>query len=173
MKTLSPEKKTFRIRPWMPEDAPALVEHANNINITRNLRDSFPCPYTEEGAKRYIGYVSSKTPPQDFAIEVDGKAIGGISVFPLSDIERFSAELGYWIGEAYWNKGIATEMVKIFTDYIFQHTSIVRLFACVFTHNHPSVRVLEKNAFRRVGILHKAAFKNNRFEDMYYYERCT
>ena len=88
----------FRIRPWQPADIPALVEHANNINVSKNLRDSFPYPYTDEDARQYIGYVNSKAPPQDFAIEVDGKAIGGISLVPSSNIERFSAEIGYWIG---------------------------------------------------------------------------
>jgi RimJ/RimL family protein N-acetyltransferase len=169
---LALKTKSFRIRPWQMEDIPDLVVHANNLNVSKNVRDSFPYPYTEINAKSYIEYVACKNPLQDFAIEMNGIAIGGISVSPLSDIERFSAELGYWLGESYWNKGVATETVRIFTDYIFQHTGIVRLFACVLTCNLPSVRVLEKNGFRRVGVLHKAAFKNNRFEDMYYYERC-
>ncbi|MDR2809147.1 MAG: GNAT family N-acetyltransferase [Tannerellaceae bacterium] len=167
------QKKTFRIRSWQPTDVPSLVEHANNANIANNLRDSFPYPYTEEDATIYINYAIGKSPMQDFAIETDGKAMGGISLVPLSDVERFSAEIGYWLGESYWNKGIATEVVRTFINYLFHNTSIVRLFACVFTHNLPSVRVLEKNGFRKVGILHKAAYKNNRFVDMYYYERCT
>jgi RimJ/RimL family protein N-acetyltransferase len=168
---LSIQEKTFQLRPWQPEDISSLVAQANNINISKNLRDSFPCPYTEEDAKTYINHTCTKSPQQDFAIVIDGKAAGGIGIVPLSDVERFSAEIGYWIGEAYWNKGIATGAVRAFTDYVLAHTNIVRLFALTFAYNLPSARVLEKAGFRLVGTLHKAAFKNNRFVDMLYYER--
>jgi RimJ/RimL family protein N-acetyltransferase len=168
---LSIQKKTFLLRPWQPEDSSSLAAQANNINISRNLRDSFPYPYTEEDAKTYIHHASKRSPQQDFAIVVDGKAVGGIGLVLLSDVERFSAEIGYWIGETYWNKGIGTGVVRAFTDYLLTHTNIVRLFACTFVHNIPSARVLEKAGFRLVGTFHKAAFKNNRFVDILYYER--
>jgi RimJ/RimL family protein N-acetyltransferase len=168
---LSIQGKTFLLRPWQQEDIPSLVAQANNIKISSNTRDSFPYPYTEEDAETYINHTRMKLSPEDFAIVTEGKAVGGISLVPLSDVERFSAEIGYWIGEDYWNRGIVTEVVRTFSDYLFTHTNIVRLFACVYVHNLPSVRVLEKSDFRRVGILQKAAFKNNRFIDLFYYER--
>jgi RimJ/RimL family protein N-acetyltransferase len=168
---LSIQGKTFQLRPWQPEDAPSLAAEANNINLSKNVRDAFPYPYTEEHAKVYIDQACAKSPQQDFAIVIDGKAVGGIGVVPLSDVERFSAEIGYWIGESYWNKGIVTEVLQTFCNYLFAHTSLVRLFACVYEYNLPSARVLEKTGFRKVGILQKAAFKNNRFVNMFYYER--
>jgi RimJ/RimL family protein N-acetyltransferase len=168
---LSIRKGIFLLRPWQSEDVPSLVLNANNIKIWNNTRDSFPHPYTEEDAEYYIRYVSNKSPQQDFAIEVNGQAVGGIGIVPQSDVERFSAEIGYWLGESYWNKGIATQVILTFSEYVFAHTNIVRLFACVYEYNLSSARVLEKAGFRKVGVLRKAAFKNNRFVDMFYYER--
>jgi RimJ/RimL family protein N-acetyltransferase len=168
---LSIQEKIFQLRPWQPGDAPSLAAEANNVNISKNLRDAFPYPYTEEDAKAYIDQTCTKSPQQDFAIVIDGKAVGGISVVPLSDVERFSAEIGYWIGESYWNKGVGTKSLQTFSAYLFTHTNIVRLFAYVYEHNLPSARVLEKAGFRKVGVLEKAAFKNNRFVNMLYYER--
>jgi RimJ/RimL family protein N-acetyltransferase len=165
------QKESFMLRPWEEGDAASLVENANNFNVWRNLRDSFPHPYTEADGRYFIETAKSKPATQDFAIVVDGKAAGGIGVVPLTDVERFSVEIGYWIGEPYWGKGIVTQAVQTMTAYLFEHTNIVRLFAPVFAHNTASARVLEKSGFRRVGILEKAAFKNNRFEDMLYYER--
>ncbi|MDR1918565.1 MAG: GNAT family N-acetyltransferase [Tannerellaceae bacterium] len=168
---LSIKKEKFLLRPWQPEDVASLAAQANNIKIWKNTRDSFPYPYTEEDATAYIHHTMSKSPQQDFAIVIDGKAVGGIGVVPLSDVERFSAEVGYWLGESYWNKGIGTQVLIAFSEYLLAHTNLVRLFACVYAYNLPSVRILEKAGFRKVGTLQKAAFKNNRFTDMHYYER--
>jgi RimJ/RimL family protein N-acetyltransferase len=165
------QKENFLLRPWEEEDAPSLAWYANNHKVWDNVRDSFPCPYTEEDGKAYIALAQAKPDVQDFAIVVDGKAVGGIGIVPLSDVERFSAETGYWIGEPYWNKGIVTQALQTLSGYLFENTNLVRLFACVFDYNHASVRVLEKAGFRLVGILQKAAYKNNRFIDMRYYER--
>jgi RimJ/RimL family protein N-acetyltransferase len=168
---LSIQKKEFQLRPWSPEDVASLAAEANNIRISHNMRDGFPYPYTEEDAKAFIEQSCRMSPQLNFAIVVGGKAVGGIGIVPLSDVERFSAEVGYWIGESYWNMGIVTRVLCTLADYLFEHTNIVRLFACVYAYNLPSVRVLEKAGFRRVGTLQKAAFKNNRFVDMFYYER--
>jgi RimJ/RimL family protein N-acetyltransferase len=168
---LTVQGTSFQLRPWRPEDAPSLAEQANNVNISANLRDSFPYPYAEADAQRYIECARMQSPLRDFAIVADGKAVGGISVAPLSDVERFSAEIGYWIGESYWNRGIVSEAVRTLSDYLLAHTNLVRLFACVYAGNLASARVLEKSGFRLVGVLRKAAFKNNCFVDMRYYER--
>jgi RimJ/RimL family protein N-acetyltransferase len=168
---LSIQTKDFQIRPWQPEDAASLAANASHPGMADNLRDSFPYPYTEQHAKDFIARVGNKSPQQEFAIVINGSAVGGISITPLSDVERFSAEIGYWIGETYRNRGITTRALRTFAGYIFQHTNIVRLFACVYATNLPSARVLEKAGFRKVGTLQKAAFKNNRFVDILYYER--
>ncbi|GHT38330.1 N-acetyltransferase [Bacteroidia bacterium] len=160
----------FELRPWEEADALSLAKYANNIKVWNNLRDLFPHPYTFQDAKDYIACVRLQPIAQDFAIVTGGEAAGGISILPQADVERFSAELGYWLGEPFWNKGIMTAAVIRLADYLFEHTNIVRLFASVFDHNQASARVLEKAGFRFVGLHHKAAYKNNRFIDMRYYE---
>ena len=134
------------------------------------MRDGFPSPYTEEDAREYIESTLSKGCVQDFAIVIDGKAIGGIGFIPQSDVERYSAEIGYWLGEPYWGQGIMSGIVFRFVEYIFTTTELVRLYASVFDYNTASRRVLEKCGFRLVGIMRKAVRKNDRWVDMCCYE---
>ena len=163
-------KTNFVLRTWQEDDYPSLARYANNINIWNNVRDAFPHPYTEDDAKAYIKYVTAMPFTENMTIEVNGEACGGIGFIPLSDVERFSAELGYWIGEPYWGRGIVSDAVSAFIHYVFTETEIIRLFASVFEYNPASMKVLEKNGFRKVGIMNKAAIKNGKLIDMHYYE---
>ena len=87
------------------------------------------------------------------------------------DVERLSAEIGYWIGEPHWNRGIAGDAVGSICEYAFRETELIRLFASVFEYNAPSMRVLEKNGFRKVGVQRRAAIKEGRIIDLHLYER--
>ena len=115
-------------------------------------------------------YQQAKENIHDFCIEVNGEAVGSIGFVPATDVERFSAEVGYWIGEPFWNQGIVTDALKEAINYYFEHTDKVRVFAVVFEHNSPSMRVLEKVGFTKVGIMQKAIFKNDNFTNAHYYE---
>lgn len=161
----------FILRPLRPSDAPSLSRHADNIRIWDNLRDYFPHPYKRADADAFIALTSGKSPVQDFAIVVDGEAVGCIGYIPGTDIERVSAEIGYWLGEAHWDRGIASRALDALAEHIFATTGILRLFATVFSHNTASMRVLRKAGFRQVGILQNAAVKNGRVIDLHYYER--
>ncbi|NDW18502.1 N-acetyltransferase [Dysgonomonas sp. 216] len=163
-------RKDYTIRPWQMSDIESLARNANNINIWNNVRDYFPHPYDEEDAKSFIKMASGKNPIQDFSIEVNGKAVGGIGYIPGFDVERINAEIGYWLGEEYWNKGIMGNAIKDMVDYIFENTDIIRLFASVFDFNLASMQVLQKNGFRKLTIFKNAAIKNNKVIDLYYYE---
>ena len=162
--------KSYELRPWRLSDCRSLAEYADNIRVWNNLRDGFPSPYTEEDAREYIESTLSKGCVQDFAIVIDGKAIGGIGFIPQSDVERYSAEIGYWLGEPYWGQGIMSGIVFRFVEYIFTTTELVRLYASVFDYNTASRRVLEKCGFRLVGIMRKAVRKNDRWAEMCCYE---
>lgn len=140
--------KSYELRPWRLSDCQSLAEYADNIRVWNNLRDGFPSPYTEEDAREYIESTLSKGCVQDFAIVIDGKAIGDIGFIPQSDVERYSAEIGYWLGEPYWGQGIMSGIVFRFVEYIFTTTELVRLYAPVFDYNTASRRVLEKCGFR-------------------------
>ena len=158
----------FVLRPWCEEDAESLAKRANNIEIWRNLRDGFPHPYTLEDAKRFIGSVGSL--PSVFAIEIDGEAVGSIGYFPQTATERHCAEVGYWLAEEYWGRGIMNAAVRVLSEYIFKNTEILRLFATPYGHNAASMRVLEKAGYTKVGLMRKAEMKNGIPVDKWYFE---
>lgn len=164
------EKEQFLLRAWTFDDITSLAKNINNIHIWNNVRDGLPYPYTERDAEEYIGMTLNKAYVQDFAIVVDGEAVGGVGFIPLNDVERYSAELGYWIGEDYWNRGIMGEAIRQVVDYVFRETDIIRLFASVYGFNLASMRVLEKAGFTRQAVLRKAAVKNGKVIDMHYFD---
>jgi len=164
------KKDGFELRPWEKGDAPSLARYANNKHIWDNVRDGFPHPYTEKDAMVYIDLNMQLPYLQNLAIIVDGHAVGGVGIVPQEDIERFNAELGYWIGEPYWNKGIVSQVVESAVSYFFSTTELIRIYAIVFESNEASKRILEKNGFRKVGIMEKAVYKNERFFHVHYYE---
>lgn len=163
-------KTKYILRKWTLSDRESVAENANNIHIWNNLRDYFPNPYTVEDGEAFIRMVTAKPKPTtDFAIVIDGNAVGGIGIVLQSDVERISAEIGYWLGENYWNKGIMTEVVKEMAMYVFTHFPISKLYAPVFDFNIASQRVLEKAGFEKEAILKQAAIKNNQVIDLHYY----
>ena len=163
-------KPTAILRKWQLTDKVSLAEQANNIRVWNYLRDYFPYPYEESDAEAFIQMVLDKPDPAtDFSIEWEGKAVGGIGIIPRADVERISAEMGYWLGENYWNRGIMTHVVKQMSEYVFTHFPITKLYATIFEFNIASMRVLEKAGFTREGILRQAAIKNGKTIDLHYY----
>ena len=155
------------IRKWNEDDIPSLVKHANNINIWNNLRNYFPQPYTTEHAELWIRNSLVETPLINFAIDLDGEAIGGIGLIFNTDVYVLSAEIGYWIGEDFWGKGITTEGIRQMVEYTFYYFDIIRIYAEVFENNKASMRTLEKNGFYLEGVRRKSVFKNNILMDDY------
>jgi RimJ/RimL family protein N-acetyltransferase len=163
--------KYFELRELQLSDAASLAENANNINIWNNVRDALPYPYSEEDGKQFIETKLEKTKTTvDFAIVVEGKVIGGISIIPQNDVERVSAEIGYWIGEKYWNKGIMSSAIKQMVTYAFTNLPQLRkIFAKPFDYNIASQKVLQKAGFELEAILKQAAIKNEKIIDIHYY----
>jgi RimJ/RimL family protein N-acetyltransferase len=161
----------FKLREWQPSDAASLAENANNIHVWNNVRDYFPHPYTEEDGKQFIQQVSNKPKPlTDMTIVIDEKTVGGIGVVLQTDVERICAEIGYWLGENYWNKGIMTAVVKEMTEYVFLNfPELKKIYAPVFDFNTASQRVLQKAGFECEAILKQAAIKNGKIVDLHYY----
>jgi ribosomal-protein-alanine N-acetyltransferase len=157
------------VREWSREDARSLVEHADNRNIWINLRDRFPHPYRAEDAERFLEHTSRTKPPTVWAIEVDRHAVGGIGVEPLSDVERVSGEIGYWLGEPYWGRGIVTDAVRAVTQYAFREFDLTRIFALPFADNAASIRVLEKAGYALEGRLLHSAIKDGVIRDQLMY----
>jgi [ribosomal protein S5]-alanine N-acetyltransferase len=155
------------IRQWTLSDLDNLVQYANNINIWNNLRNYFPFPYTEEQGKSWLEKNIGTEPVINFAIDLDGRAIGGIGIILNSDVYVMSAEIGYWIAEPFWGQGIATEAIRQMLEYVFYYFDIVRIYAEVFENNKASMRALEKNGFYLEGVRRKAVLKNGSLMDDY------
>jgi RimJ/RimL family protein N-acetyltransferase len=153
------------IRSWRRGDEASLVRHANNRDVWRNLRDQFPHPYTPADARRWIRAASRARPETAFAIAVDGAAVGGIGLRLRNDIYRRSAEIGYWLGEEFWGRGIATDAVRALTEWGFATFDLCRIFAGVFEWNPASMRVLEKAGYQLEGRLRKAVSKDGQTVD--------
>jgi len=161
------------IREWTMKDAPDLIHAINNQKVLNNIRDGVPFPYTQKDAEEYISSVlnAEKDSQYVFAITCDDKVIGSIGIHRKDNVHRFTAELGYYIAEEYWGKGIMTEAVQQICDYCFQNTDIVRIFAEPYAFNNASCRVLEKSGFQFEGLLRKNAIKNGQFIDMKIYSK--
>lgn len=157
------------LRRWRLEDIDSLCEHANDADIAKNLRDAFPHPYTRADAETWIAKTTSGDFPNSFAITVDDRAVGGIGLHPRFDIERCSAELGYWLGRPYWGRGLTTAAVRVVTAHAFEQLGLLRVFALPFEENVASVRVLEKAGYVREGLLRCAAIKAGRPRNMFMY----
>jgi ribosomal-protein-alanine N-acetyltransferase len=165
------EGKRCFVRPWRVRDAQALARHANNINIARHLRDRFPHPYTIDHAHAFLKVATAEDPPHSLAIEVNGEAAGGIGYVPGSDVERFSAEIGYWLSEHYWGRGITTEALKLVTEDVFRRLNLLRLFALTFADNVGSTRVLEKAGYVCEGMARASSVKYGAPRDRLIYAR--
>lgn len=153
----------------MPADAESLARYANNYNVWVNVRDRFPHPYSVNDAKSWIRSATDRHPPESFAIASSKEAIGGIGLHVQSDVYRKSAEIGYWLGEPFWGKGIATAAVKAIVDYGFSTFDIIRIFAGVFESNMASARVLEHAGFTLEGRMRKSVFKAGNYLDQLSY----
>lgn len=157
--------QTYTLRQWQSGDEESLMKNANNYNIWRNLKDIFPHPYTIEGAHGWIK-IAQKS-PEAFAIVIDNEAVGGIGILLKDDIYRKNAEIGYWLGEAHWGKGIMSSAIIEIVDYTFKNYDIHRIYAGVFEYNLVSMRVLEKAGFHQEAVLKQSLFKENQFYDEY------
>jgi len=163
--------KLGRLRSWEKEDAAALVQHANNPKIAANMRDGFPYPYTLKNANDWLDAVLKDEKNIFLAIEMDGEAIGGIGIIPFGDVYRKGAEIGYWLSETYWNRGIATDAINQLVNHAFKFAGLIRISACVFEKNKTSMHVLEKAGFHLESIHKKAVFKNGELLDEFVYVR--
>ena len=160
------------IRDLRPSDAESLAKHANNRNVSINLRDRFPYPYTIEDAKGFLKHVVTKEGSEHiFCIDIDGSLVGTIGLHRGEDVHRLTAEFGYWLGEEFWGRGIMSEVVPAFVDYCFKEFSLKRLFAMPHSSNPASARVLEKSGFILEGRLRNHVIKDGQILDSLLYAK--
>ena len=157
------------VRSLRDSDAVELARLANNRKVWLQLRDRFPHPYKIDDAHRFIAAARRADSETEFAITVGGLAVGAIGITLGKDVERCSAEVGYWIGEPYWGRGIATRVVVEFTRYAFKAYHLERLYAVPFASNTASCRVLEKAGYRLEGRMLRSAIKDGTVQDQCLY----
>jgi RimJ/RimL family protein N-acetyltransferase len=156
---------TCTLRPWRAGDEAAIARHANNRKVWLNLRDAFPHPYTRADAEAWVAANAGVEPVRNLAIEIGGEAAGSIGVSPFADVYRRSAEIGYWLAEPMWGRGIMTEALAAATENAFRALDLVRIQAAVFAWNPASMRVLEKCGYEREGWLRKSVWKDGQLID--------
>jgi RimJ/RimL family protein N-acetyltransferase len=159
------------LRQWTAADIESLVRSADNPRVSACMRDAFPSPYTREDASRFISTVACGKENLIFAIQYGDEAVGSIGIHPLGDVYSRTAEIGYWLGEPFWGRGIVTAAVQAIVPVAFRQFEIERLQAGVFSNNPASMRVLEKCGFFRETIHRNATFKRGKLLDEVMYVR--
>lgn len=162
-----------QLRTLDEKDATVMAHLANNKNVWDNLRDKMPHPYTRKDAAYFIRLTQNENPQVTFGIACEGSLCGVIGLLLQSDVYRKSAEMGYWVGEPYWGKGIATQAVEKIVKYGFEKLGLHRIYAGVFENNRKSMHVLGKNGFTKEGVLRKAVLKNGVFYDEHRYSKLS
>lgn len=160
---------TCVVRSWRASDAASLARHADNRKIWINLRDRFPHPYTLRDAREYLRSIRQRSPETMFALAVNDEAVGGIGFVLHPDVERVSAEIGYWLGEPFWGRGIATEALVAVTQHAIAAHGLTRLYALPFGWNAASCRVLEKAGYVLEARLRRSAIKDGQITDQLQY----
>ena len=155
----------FELRPFELNDLTSLVKYANNYNIAKNLSNKFAFPYTTDHGIAFINFALSATPTEIFAITIKGEVIGSIGVYPKLDVHCKNAEIGYWIAEEYWGKGIMPEAIKLMVNYGFKTFDITRIYASTYDINIKSQRVLVKAGFVLEAEFKETLYKNGTVYD--------
>lgn len=159
------------LRPWRAADQDSLVRHADNRRVWRNMTHTFPHPYTADDAQLWLRIAANPGASIQLAIDVGGEAVGGIGAIAGEGIYRATAQFGYWLGEAWWGRGIATAAARALASRIASERLFARLEAQVFEWNPASMRVLEKSGFQRDAVLRSAATKDGLLLDTVLYSR--
>ncbi len=159
----------YVVRDVCPEDASSIVVYADNPRVAANLRDIFPHPYHLEDAERFLQGVTEQAPRTVFAIATESEAIGVIGLTLGEDVHRFTAELGYWLGEPFWGRGIMTDAVRAVVEHGFSELGLLRIYAEPYAGNLGSARVLEKAGFELEGRMRAGVFKDGRILDQLLY----
>lgn len=165
------EMSKYILRDFTAEDVDSIAENANNFNVSKYLSDPFPHPYTLKDAHEFVEIFLPNLAGKVFAIDVEGKAVGAIGIHLQHNEHRMNGELGYWLGEAYWNKGIISSAIPKVVQYGFEKFDIHKIYAKIFEPNKISGIVLKKNGFKLEARLTENAIKNGRYVDELVYSR--
>ena len=159
------------LRAWRADDLESLVRLADNPKIARGLRDRLPSPLTRVDGEKWLAMMASERHDWRFAIEVDDVAAGGLGFHPGEDVHRITAEVGYWLAEPLWGRGILAAALNAVVPRAMDRFGLERVYAGVYANNPASMRALEKAGFQREGIARRAVIKHGEVLDMVVYAR--
>ncbi len=159
------------LRDWRRDDAAGIAKHANNRQVWLGVRDIFPHPYGLADAEEFLARALSENPRTRFCIDIGGEAVGGIGIHRGKDVYRRTAEIGYWLAEEFWGRGIMTEVVTAVTEYSFANFDLLRVAGHVFSNNPASARVLEKAGFVLEGRMRQNVIKDGKVLDSLLYAK--
>lgn len=159
----------YTLRKITPNDLDTLVKYANNPKVHLYTSNKFPYPYLKEHALSFIEFANSSTTSDIMAIDINGEFVGGCGIHFKEDLQSKNAELGYWLAEPFWGKGIITSVITERIQHAFNKHNIHRLYASVFDENIASQKALLKCGFTLEAILKQAIYKNGKFYDDYIY----
>lgn len=159
------QRPGLKLRSWGSSDVASLVEQANDRAVWRNLAATFPHPYTQADGESWISIAAQCAPSLHLCIEFEGAVAGGIGIIAGSGIEAKTGQFGYWLGQKFWGRGIATDAARTLVRFARSSLNLVRLQAPVFEWNPASMRVLEKVGFRREAVMRKSVFKDGQIID--------
>ncbi len=162
---------TYKLRAWQLSDKESLVQYANNPKVSENLRDIFPYPYTEKDAAQWLAIATNQpNPVKEFAIDIDGSAVGGVGIALGSGERRIVAEIGYWLGEPFWGKGVMTRVVRELVNYSFsQFPEVLKLKAPIHARNLGSQGVVKNSGFSLEGVERSGVIKQGQVLDVMQY----
>jgi RimJ/RimL family protein N-acetyltransferase len=161
----------WHLRPLKAEDVDALVKYANNADISSTMGDTFPFPYTLIDGMSWLGTAIGRDPTCQFAVASDDEMIGCVGIHPMEDVYHLSCEIGYWVAEPFWGRGVATSALIAATEYAFSQLHMIRVQARVFSNNPASARVLEKAGFQFEGTMRKSVLKRGEVLDQFLYAK--
>ncbi len=137
----------MEFRQYSLDYADTLAQIRNNPGVLDNGYDKTPDPFTKQDAIDFIKIQLGNNPPRRFLIFHNDELAGEIGITLQDDVHRLCAEIGYFIAEPFWGKGLATAAIKKMTAYAFSTFEIVRISAGVFEFNKASMKALEKNGY--------------------------
>jgi len=155
------------LRPFEAGDAPTVQRLAGAAEVADTTLN-IPHPYLDGMAEGWIathGPARANWESVTYAITTAADGLVGAVSLRLEPAHR-RAELGYWVGVPYWNRGYASEAASAVIRYGFETLELNRIHAHHFTRNPASGRVMEKAGMRREGLLRQHVVRSGRLEDL-------
>jgi RimJ/RimL family protein N-acetyltransferase len=167
------EGEKIRIRKLKLSDADDVFRNINNKAVVRWMSVTVPYPYLQKDAIKFIrksqrGINSKKYYNFGIVLKRTGKVIGGIGLEKI-DLKNKRAEIGFWIAQKHWGKGLVKEAIEIVSKFGFKQLGFHKIYSVVFEENIASQKVLEKFGFKVEGKLVEEFYRYEKWQNIILY----